>query len=96
MARARIDGALRGVRALVTRPRARAGALREMIERRGGEAVLLPAGGIAAARDPAGLFGAPSALARAAFAVFVSVSAVAGPGRALRGENLRPPKKRPG
>jgi len=84
--------ALHGVRALVTRPRARAGALRDMIEQRGGEAILFPAIDIAAPRDPAELAAALAELARIDLAIFVSAAAIESAAGVMREHGMQIPR----
>jgi uroporphyrinogen III methyltransferase/synthase len=67
---------LAGRRVLVTRPRAQAGALVDLLEAAGGTAILAPAIRIAAPADPAPLQQAASSVAQFDWIVFASVNAV--------------------
>jgi uroporphyrinogen-III synthase len=68
---------LRGRRIVVTRPRAQASKLADLIAEEGGEAVLFPLLEIAPATDPAPLQAAIAALDNCSLAIFVSPNAVA-------------------
>jgi uroporphyrinogen III methyltransferase / synthase len=67
---------LAGRRVLVTRPRAQAGALVDLLEAAGATAILAPAIRIAAPADPAPLHQAASNVAQYDWIVFASVNAV--------------------
>ncbi|MGR3914131.1 MAG: uroporphyrinogen-III synthase [Gammaproteobacteria bacterium] len=75
-----------------TDSRARAGALRGMIEHRGGAAILFPVAGIAAPRDRAALAAELAELARINMMIFISAAAIESTGGVMREHGLRIPR----
>ncbi len=83
--------ALRGISVLITRPRGGCAGLVDLVEQKGGDALLFPAIDIAPARHGAALRAALTALDDTDLLVFVSVHAVRGVADLLRRHGLKIP-----